>query len=163
MDFRQLELFLAVIDQASVTNAAAHMNLSTSAVSLQLRNLAEGMRTELFVKSGKRLLPTPAALLWPSPIVGKAINTAPAMPTATPAIIRGAGARRAMTAATIAVNRGLAPFSIPVIAEETCCSANGNMLRGNASQRTPTPTIPSQSERMTGFRAAGNMRVSQNR
>jgi DNA-binding transcriptional LysR family regulator len=62
MDFRQLQLFLAVIDHASVTKAAARMNLSTSAVSLQLRNLAEGMRTELFVKSGKRLLPTPAAL-----------------------------------------------------------------------------------------------------
>ena len=62
MDFRQLELFLAVIDQSSVTKAAARMSLSTSAVSLQLRNLAKGMRTELFVKSGKRLLPTPAAL-----------------------------------------------------------------------------------------------------
>jgi DNA-binding transcriptional LysR family regulator len=62
MDFRQLELFLAVIDQASVTKAAARMNLSTSAVSLQLRNLAESMRTELFVKSGKRLLPTHTAL-----------------------------------------------------------------------------------------------------
>ena len=62
MDFRQLELFLAVIDQSSVTKAAARMSLSTSAVSLQLRNLAAALRTELFVKSGKRLLPTPAAL-----------------------------------------------------------------------------------------------------
>jgi predicted transcriptional regulator len=43
MDFRQLELFLAVIDQSSVTKAAARMSLSTSAVSLQLRNLAKGM------------------------------------------------------------------------------------------------------------------------
>jgi len=62
MDLRQLELFLAVIEQSSVTKAAARVGLSTSAVSLQLRNLAAGMRTELFVKSGKRLLPTPAAL-----------------------------------------------------------------------------------------------------
>jgi DNA-binding transcriptional LysR family regulator len=62
MDLRQLELFLAVIEQASVTKAAGRMSLSPSAVSLQLRNLAVGMRTELFVKSGKRLVPTPAAL-----------------------------------------------------------------------------------------------------
>jgi DNA-binding transcriptional LysR family regulator len=62
MDLRQLELFLAVIDHASVTKAAGRMSLSPSAVSLQLRNLAVGMRTELFVKSGKRILPTPAAL-----------------------------------------------------------------------------------------------------
>ncbi len=34
MDFRQLELFLAVIDQSSVTKAAARMSLSPSAISL---------------------------------------------------------------------------------------------------------------------------------
>jgi LysR family nitrogen assimilation transcriptional regulator len=62
MDLRQLELFLAVIEQSSVTKAAGRMSLSPSAVSLQLRNLAAGMRTELFVKSGRRLAPTPAAL-----------------------------------------------------------------------------------------------------
>ncbi|HEX3880882.1 MAG TPA: LysR family transcriptional regulator [Bryobacteraceae bacterium] len=62
MDIRQLELFLAVIEQSSVTKAAERMNLSAGAVSLQLRNLARSLRTELFVRSGKRLLPTPAAL-----------------------------------------------------------------------------------------------------
>lgn len=62
MDLRQLELFLAVIDHASVTKAAGRMSLSPSAISLQMRNLALGLRTELFIKSGKRLVPTPAAL-----------------------------------------------------------------------------------------------------
>src|ERR1700744_5251034 len=62
VDIRQLEVFLAVIEQASVTKAAERMNLSPGAVSLQLRNLAIGLRAELFVRSGKRLAPTPAAL-----------------------------------------------------------------------------------------------------
>jgi LysR family nitrogen assimilation transcriptional regulator len=62
MDIRQLELFLAVIEHSSVTKAAERMNLSAGAVSLQLRNLALGLRAELFVRSGKRLVPTPAAL-----------------------------------------------------------------------------------------------------
>jgi DNA-binding transcriptional LysR family regulator len=62
VDIRQLELFLAVIENASVTKAAERMCLSPGAVSLQLRNLAQGLRAELFVRSGKRLVPTPAAL-----------------------------------------------------------------------------------------------------
>ena len=62
MEIRQLELFLAVIEQASVTKAAERMSLSPGAVSLQMRNLAQGLRTELFVRSGKRIVPTPAAL-----------------------------------------------------------------------------------------------------
>ncbi len=62
MDLRQIEVFLAVIEQSSVTRAAERLNLSPGAVSLQLRNLAADLRTELFVKSGKRLVPTPAAV-----------------------------------------------------------------------------------------------------
>lgn len=61
MDVRQLELFLAVMDSSSVTRAADRVHLSPGAISLQLHNLAAELRTELFVRSGKRLLPTPAA------------------------------------------------------------------------------------------------------
>jgi len=62
MDFRQLELFLAVIDNASLTRSAEKMNISVGGVSVHLHNLAAELRTELFVKSGKRLVPTPAAM-----------------------------------------------------------------------------------------------------
>jgi len=62
MDIRQLELFLAVIETSSVTKAAQKMNLSPGAVSLQLQNLAAHLRTDLFVRAGKQLRPTPAAL-----------------------------------------------------------------------------------------------------
>jgi DNA-binding transcriptional LysR family regulator len=61
MDFRQLELFLAVMEQASVTRAAEKVHLSPGAVSLQIHKLADELRTELFVRCGKRLVPTPAA------------------------------------------------------------------------------------------------------
>jgi LysR family transcriptional regulator, regulator for metE and metH len=62
MNFRELELFLAVMEHSSVTKAAEKVNLSPGAVSLQLHNLAADLHTDLFVKSGKHLAPTPAAL-----------------------------------------------------------------------------------------------------
>lgn len=62
MDIHQLQLFLAVMDSPSMTRAAEKIHLSPGAVSLQLHNLAEELDTELFVRRGKRLIPTPAAL-----------------------------------------------------------------------------------------------------
>src|SRR5216684_2933318 len=62
MDIHQLELFLAVMDSPSMTRAAEKVFLSPGAVSLQLHNLADELHTELFVRSGKRLVPTPAAV-----------------------------------------------------------------------------------------------------
>jgi LysR family nitrogen assimilation transcriptional regulator len=62
MDIHQLELFLAVMDSPSMTRAAERVHLSPGAVSLQLHNLADELHTELFVRRGKRLVPTPAAL-----------------------------------------------------------------------------------------------------
>lgn len=62
MDIHQLELFLAVMDSPSMTHAAEKIHLSPGAVSLQLHNLAEELHSDLFVRRGKRLVPTPAAL-----------------------------------------------------------------------------------------------------
>jgi DNA-binding transcriptional LysR family regulator len=61
MDARQLELFLAVIESPTMTKAAERVHLSTAAVSVQLRALADELKTDLFVRSGKRLIPTAAA------------------------------------------------------------------------------------------------------
>ncbi len=77
MDVRQLELFLAVLECSSVTKAAQLVNRSPGAVSLQLRNLAADLRTELFVRSGKRLVPTAAAVRLAElarPLVGNMRN-----------------------------------------------------------------------------------------
>ncbi len=61
MDFRQLELFLAVMDTGSVTRAAERVYLSPGAVSMQMHQLAMDLRTELFVRSGRKFLATPSA------------------------------------------------------------------------------------------------------
>jgi DNA-binding transcriptional LysR family regulator len=61
MDVRQLELFLAVMEYGSVTRAAERVYLSPGAVSLQLHSLATELQTELFVRTGKKFAPTPAA------------------------------------------------------------------------------------------------------
>lgn len=62
MEIRQLELFLAVIDCNSVTKAAEKVCISPGAISMQMRSLAEQLHTDLFSRSGKHLVPTPAAL-----------------------------------------------------------------------------------------------------
>jgi DNA-binding transcriptional LysR family regulator len=62
MEIRQLELFLAVMDTGAVTRAAERVYLSPGAVSMQLQQLAAELRTELFVRSGRRFVPTPAAV-----------------------------------------------------------------------------------------------------
>ena len=61
MDVHQLELLLAVIDSPTMTRAAEKVHLSTAAVSLQLQSLARELNVELFVRSGRTLVPTPAA------------------------------------------------------------------------------------------------------
>jgi DNA-binding transcriptional LysR family regulator len=61
MDFRQLEVFLAVMEHSSVTRTAEKLFLSPGAVSLQLHNLAAELRTDLFVHVGRRIVPTEQA------------------------------------------------------------------------------------------------------
>jgi LysR family transcriptional activator of glutamate synthase operon len=61
MDLRQIEVFLAVMENATVTKTAERLHVSPGAVSLQLQGLAKELRTELFVRSGRRIVPTPQA------------------------------------------------------------------------------------------------------
>lgn len=62
MDVRQLELLLTMLDSPTLTQAAEKLHLSPAAVSLQLRGIAAELKVNLFVRSGKKLQPTPAAL-----------------------------------------------------------------------------------------------------
>jgi len=62
MDIRQLETLLAVMEAPTMTRAAENLHLSTAAVSIQLNTLANELGLQLFVRSGRRLLPTPAGL-----------------------------------------------------------------------------------------------------
>jgi len=61
MDLRQLESLIAVMESPTMTQAAERLHLSAAAVSLQLQSLASELGVELFVRSGRKLAPTPAA------------------------------------------------------------------------------------------------------
>jgi DNA-binding transcriptional LysR family regulator len=61
MDLRQIEIFLAVMEHSTVTRTAEILHVSPGAVSLQLKSLGEELRVPLFVRSGKRIVPTPHA------------------------------------------------------------------------------------------------------
>jgi hypothetical protein len=84
------------------------------------------------------------------------MRRAPVSPTAKPAVTPREGARRRRYDATKVANSGFAPFSIPVNAEDTRCSAKGNILSGNANQSSPSQATDPQSARATGFLADGN-------
>jgi len=62
VEIRQLETFLAVLEHSSITKAAEKVYLSPGAVSLQMQSLSAELRTDLFVRSGRNLAPTPAAM-----------------------------------------------------------------------------------------------------
>ena len=61
MELGQLRVFLAVMDTASVTRAAESLGITAGAVSQQLRALAADLASELFVRSGRRIVPTAQA------------------------------------------------------------------------------------------------------
>lgn len=52
---RQLEIFLAITEAGSITQAAEYLNLSQSAVSSSLKNLKKQFDFLLFDRIGKRL------------------------------------------------------------------------------------------------------------
>jgi LysR family transcriptional regulator, regulator for metE and metH len=60
LDSRHLRLIGEVAATESVTRAADRLNVTQSAVSHQLRELEDRFGTPLFVRSGRRMLPTPA-------------------------------------------------------------------------------------------------------
>lgn len=62
MDYRQLEVFRAVVDTGSASAAARLLGLSQPAVSRQIAQLEAGFDIDLFARERGRLLPTAHAL-----------------------------------------------------------------------------------------------------
>lgn len=60
LNFNHLRYFWAVAHEGSLTRAAAHMNLSQSAISVQIQKLEHQMGHALFERAGKKLLLTEA-------------------------------------------------------------------------------------------------------
>src|SRR5690349_8575381 len=63
LDSRHLRLILEVARTESVTRAADRLNVTQSAVSHQLREIEEQLGTAVFIRSGRRMLPTAAGRL----------------------------------------------------------------------------------------------------
>jgi DNA-binding transcriptional LysR family regulator len=61
MDYRQIEIFRAVIDQGSVTGAARILGVSQPAVSGSVTKLEKRLGFDLFRREGRRLVPTAEA------------------------------------------------------------------------------------------------------
>src|SRR5688572_31769014 len=74
LDSRHLRLIAEVARAESVTRAADRLNVTQSAVSHQLRELEDKLGTPIFVRSGRRMLPTPAGRLLVE-AAGHVLNT----------------------------------------------------------------------------------------
>jgi DNA-binding transcriptional LysR family regulator len=60
MDFRQLEMFLAVADTLSFTKAGETLHVAQSAISRKIKMLEEELGENLFIRTGKRIALAPA-------------------------------------------------------------------------------------------------------
>lgn len=61
MTLAQLRAFLATLELGSFTAAAAHLDITQASVSESLNRLEESLGARLFVRGGRRLVPTSAA------------------------------------------------------------------------------------------------------
>jgi DNA-binding transcriptional LysR family regulator len=62
MELRQLEYFIAVVEEANFTRAAERVHISQSGVSAQIRQLERELGATLIDRSGRTATPTPAGV-----------------------------------------------------------------------------------------------------
>lgn len=70
IDLNLLRVFEAVYREQHVTRAAASLSLTPSAVSHAIHRLRIRLNDQLFVRDGKRMVPTPQCLLMAPPGAG---------------------------------------------------------------------------------------------
>ena len=61
MNIRQVEVFKAIMDTGSVTEAAGRLNVTQPSVSKHLKLLEFDLGLSLFARTGNKLMPTPEA------------------------------------------------------------------------------------------------------
>src|SRR3954453_5157948 len=111
IEIRLLRYFLAVVDEGSVTRAAAVVRVAQPSISRQLRQLEEGMAVDLFDRSGSRLRLTPAgrALL---PMARDIVSRVEAAEN----IVRGLARNEVMTVSLVAPETTVADVLAPYLA-----------------------------------------------
>lgn len=73
-DLNLLVAFDALLAEQNVTQAARRLSLTQSAMSAALKRLRDALNDEILVKHGKRMIPTPRALML-QPQIGSALQT----------------------------------------------------------------------------------------
>lgn len=61
MDLRQIQYFLSLFEEQSVTRAARRLNIVQPALSMQIAKLERDVGKPLFTRTPRRMIPTPAA------------------------------------------------------------------------------------------------------
>ena len=64
VEVRHLRYFLAVAEAGNFSRAADRLGISQPSVSQQIRDLETGLRVRLFQRRGKRILLSPAGLIF---------------------------------------------------------------------------------------------------
>ena len=76
LEVRHLQLVSTVAAVGGLTKAGRHLNLSQSALSHQLRDVETRLGTPLFLRVGKRMVPTAAGDRPVEPVVIESIDIA---------------------------------------------------------------------------------------
>src|SRR5512133_3291643 len=64
MDFADLQVFRAVADEGGVTRAARRMHRVQSSVTTRIRRLEDSLGAELFIRERRRMVLSPAGVLF---------------------------------------------------------------------------------------------------
>jgi len=123
MDYRQIEIFELVVTLGSVTQAARRLGVTQPAVSAALAKLERAAGFTLFRREGRRLVPTPEAML----LHGKALSVLSDFRCLSETAA-GIAAGQAGTL-TLASNPGPAIAWLPAVAAPFCRARPGVRLR----------------------------------
>jgi DNA-binding transcriptional LysR family regulator len=124
LDLNLLKIFDALIEEGSVTGAAARLHLSVPATSRALGRLRRAVGDPVFVRAGRGLAPTPFAVRT-APQIRALLDGAHALLSADRAI-EPATLERSFT---IRINDGITATLAPILAARIAHTAPGVTLR----------------------------------
>jgi DNA-binding transcriptional LysR family regulator len=119
VDFLGLEAFLSIAERGSFRKAAAHLNLSQTALSHRIRKFEEGLGVKLLARTTRQVTLTPSGL----DLLARAGGPVEALVTALAAIRDGAG--RAQQSVAIGCLPTIAVHHVPLLLRDFAASHPG--------------------------------------